>query len=119
MDHRWHHLVAIIGKMWGTHVACRVVGESKQDSLYMGILMNTRGLMSLVILSMGLVLGILSPVIRDAGNHDLGDHLYDHTTDPPHYQDGGKAVRCVPLGRISISSSPLAEARWDSPCLGS
>lgn len=56
-------LVAIIGKMWGTYVACRVVGESKQDSLYMGILMNTRGLMELVILSMGLELGILSPVM--------------------------------------------------------
>lgn len=56
-------LVAIIGKVGGTYMACRVVGESKQDSLYMGILMNTRGLMELVILSMGLELGILSPVV--------------------------------------------------------
>ncbi len=56
-------LVAILGKIGGTYGACRVVGESKRDSLYMGILMNTRGLMELVILSMGLQLGILSPVM--------------------------------------------------------
>lgn len=56
-------LVAIIGKVGGTYVACRVVGEGKRDSLYMGILMNTRGLMELIILNMGYQLGILSPVV--------------------------------------------------------
>lgn len=56
-------LVAVIGKVGGTYVACRVVGEHKRDSLYMGILMNTRGLMELVILSMGLQLEIISPVM--------------------------------------------------------
>lgn len=55
--------VAIIGKVGGTYVACRVVGEEKRDSLYMGVLMNTRGLMELVILNMGYQFGILSPVI--------------------------------------------------------
>lgn len=53
-------IVAIVGKMGGTYMACRVVGENRRDSLYMGILMNTRGLMELVILSMGLELGIIS-----------------------------------------------------------
>lgn len=56
-------LVAIIGKLGGTYIAARVTGESKYDSLYMGILMNTRGLMELVVLSMGYQLGILSPII--------------------------------------------------------
>ncbi|MDO5016925.1 MAG: cation:proton antiporter [Porphyromonas sp.] len=56
-------LVAIVGKVGGTYAACRVVGENVRDSLYMGVLMNTRGLMELVILSMGLQLGILSPVV--------------------------------------------------------
>lgn len=55
--------VAIAGKLVGTYVSCRVVGESRRDSLYIGILMNTRGLMELVVLSMGYQLGILSPVI--------------------------------------------------------
>ena len=56
-------IVAIVGKVGGTYVACRVVGEDKRDSLYMGVLMNTRGLMELVILNMGYQFGILSPVI--------------------------------------------------------
>ena len=56
-------LVAILGKIGGTYGACRVVGETRRDSLYMGVLMNTRGLMELVILSMGLQLEILSPVM--------------------------------------------------------
>lgn len=56
-------LVAILGKVGGTYVASRVVGEQKRDSLYMGILMNTRGLMELIILNMGYQFGILSPVV--------------------------------------------------------
>lgn len=56
-------IVAIVGKLVGTYVSCRVVGETPRDSLYIGILMNTRGLMELVVLSMGYQLGILSPVI--------------------------------------------------------
>ncbi|WP_278833114.1 cation:proton antiporter [Porphyromonas cangingivalis] len=55
--------IAVIGKLGGTYIAARVVGENKYNSLYMGILMNTRGLMELVILSMGYQLGILSPII--------------------------------------------------------
>ncbi|MDO4770984.1 cation:proton antiporter, partial [Porphyromonas sp.] len=56
-------IVAIIGKLGGTYIAARVVGENKYNSVYMGVLMNTRGLMELVILSMGYQLGILSPII--------------------------------------------------------
>ncbi|MDO5035865.1 MAG: cation:proton antiporter [Porphyromonas sp.] len=55
--------IAIVGKVWGTYVACRVVGEDHRDSMYVGILMNTRGLMELIILSMGLQLEILSPIV--------------------------------------------------------
>lgn len=56
-------LIAIIGKLGGTYVASRMVGETPRDSLFIGILMNTRGLMELIVLSMGYSLGILSPVI--------------------------------------------------------
>lgn len=56
-------LIAIVGKVGGTYVACRVVGENHRDSTFIGILMNTRGLMELIILSMGLQLNILSPVM--------------------------------------------------------
>lgn len=56
-------LVAVLGKLGGTYVAARVVGENRKDSLYMGVLMNTRGLMELVVLTMGMELGILPPVV--------------------------------------------------------
>ncbi|KGN92679.1 hypothetical protein HQ43_04070 [Porphyromonas canoris] len=56
-------LVAVVGKLGGSYIAARVVGENVKDSLYLGILMNTRGLMELVVLTMGLELGIIPPVV--------------------------------------------------------
>jgi len=52
-------LVAIIGKFGSTFVAARFSGETWKDSLYLGALMNTRGLMELVVLSIGLEMNIL------------------------------------------------------------
>ncbi len=54
---------AITGKLAGVTIAARVTGHSKADSMAMGILMNTRGLMELVVLNIGFDLGILSPQI--------------------------------------------------------
>jgi Kef-type K+ transport system membrane component KefB len=56
-------LVAIAGKFGGAMVSARVVGESWKDSLYIGALMNTRGLMELVVLSIGYEMKILPPPI--------------------------------------------------------
>lgn len=56
-------LVAIAGKMGGSYIAARYTGENKYDSLAIGILMNTRGLMELIILNIGYDLGILSPQV--------------------------------------------------------
>ena len=56
-------LAAIIGKFGGTFVAARFSKESLKDSLYMGAFMNTRGLMELVVLTIGLEMKILPPVI--------------------------------------------------------
>jgi len=56
-------LVAIAGKFGGSAIAARIKGESWQDSLSIGALMNTRGLMELVILNIGYDLGILSPQV--------------------------------------------------------
>ena len=54
-------LVAIVGKVGGTYVSARVVGESVKNSLFIGALMNTRGLMELVVLTIGYEMGILTP----------------------------------------------------------
>lgn len=56
-------LVAIIGKFGGSLVAARFVGETWKDSLYIGALMNTRGLMELVVLTIGYDMKILTPSI--------------------------------------------------------
>lgn len=56
-------LVAIIGKFGGSLVAVRFVGETWKDSLYIGALMNTRGLMELVVLTIGYDMKILTPPI--------------------------------------------------------
>ena len=45
--------VAIAGKFGGAMFSARFVGESWKDSLYIGALMNTRGLMELVVLTIG------------------------------------------------------------------
>ena len=56
-------LVAVIGKFGGITLAAKVVGQSWRDSLSIGVLMNTRGLMQLIVLNIGYDLGILSPEI--------------------------------------------------------
>ena len=56
-------LVAVVGKFGGTLVAARFSNESWKNSLYMGAFMNTRGLIQLVVLSIGLELNIISPVV--------------------------------------------------------
>lgn len=54
-------LVACAGKFGGTAVAGRMSGMSWHDASALGILMNTRGLMELVVLNIGLELGVISP----------------------------------------------------------
>ncbi|MDR2680299.1 MAG: cation:proton antiporter, partial [Tannerella sp.] len=56
-------LAAVAGKLGGTLIAMRISGENWKNSLYMGALMNTRGLMELVVLSIGLEMNILPPAV--------------------------------------------------------
>jgi Kef-type K+ transport system membrane component KefB len=53
--------VAISGKCGGSVLAARWTGLSWPDALTIGVLMNTRGLIELVVLNIGYDLGILSP----------------------------------------------------------
>lgn len=55
--------VAIVGKLGGSMVAARWTGMSWGDSFALGTLMNTRGLVELIVLNLGYDLGILSPRI--------------------------------------------------------
>jgi Kef-type K+ transport system membrane component KefB len=55
--------VAVTGKFLGSALAARFVGQSWRDSLIIGALMNTRGLMELIVLNIGYDLGVLSDEI--------------------------------------------------------
>jgi Kef-type K+ transport system membrane component KefB len=56
-------VVAIGGKLGGSMLAARLAGTCWREAAALGILMNTRGLMQLVILNVGLDIGIISPVL--------------------------------------------------------
>ena len=56
-------LVAVVGKFGGSALPAKFVGQTWKDSLSIGALMNTRGLMELIVLNIGYDLGILSPEI--------------------------------------------------------
>lgn len=55
--------VAVLGKFGGSSITARLTGQSWKESLSIGALMNTRGLMELIVLNIGFDLGILSPAM--------------------------------------------------------
>lgn len=56
-------LIAIAGKLGASTLAARWTGMNWYDALSIGTLMNTRGLMELIVLNLGYDMGILSPRI--------------------------------------------------------
>jgi nucleotide-binding universal stress UspA family protein len=56
-------LVACAGKIGGSALAARLRGLGWREAGAIGVLMNTRGLMELVVLSVGLDLGVITPAI--------------------------------------------------------
>ena len=56
-------LLAMLGKFGGSSMITKLTGRPWQQALSLGALMNTRGLMELIVLNIGYDLGILSPQI--------------------------------------------------------
>jgi Kef-type K+ transport system membrane component KefB len=56
-------VVASVGKFGGTLAAARLAGLDWRTSSSLGILMNTRGLMELIVLNIGLDLGVITPTL--------------------------------------------------------
>jgi Kef-type K+ transport system membrane component KefB len=50
-----------VGKLGGTALAGRLTGLGWRPALALGFLMNTRGLMQLIVLDLGLELGLITP----------------------------------------------------------
>jgi Kef-type K+ transport system membrane component KefB len=53
--------VATAGKVGGTALAARLAGLGWRSATALGVLMNTRGLMELIVLNVGLDLGVIAP----------------------------------------------------------
>lgn len=75
--------VACLGKFGGSLLAARLTGLAWRDSAALGVLMNTRGLVELIVLNIGLDLHVISLPVRDAGHHGTCHHLHDHTHAAP------------------------------------
>jgi Kef-type K+ transport system membrane component KefB len=56
-------IVASLGKFGGGTIAARLTGLEWPEAASLGILMNTRGLMELIVLNVGMDLGVLSPTL--------------------------------------------------------
>ena len=103
-----------IGKFGGALFSARFVGESWKDSLYIGALMNTRGLMELVVLTIGYEMKILSPAIFVI----LSEASFTFFAGTPAYIPGSStefaritapAAMTVPSGitALSITTAPI------------
>jgi len=56
-------LVATLGKFGGTFLAARLTGLDSRTAAALGAMMNTRGLMGLIVLDIGLNMGVISPAL--------------------------------------------------------
>jgi Kef-type K+ transport system membrane component KefB len=56
-------LLATAGKFGGSFAAARLVGLETRKAAALGVLMNTRGLMELIVLNVGLDLRVISPTL--------------------------------------------------------
>ena len=56
-------LVATAGKVGGSYVAARMTGLPPRDAAALGAMMNTRGLLGLIVLDIGLNMGVISPTL--------------------------------------------------------
>lgn len=56
-------LVASAGKFGGSAIAARLTGLNWHDASALGVLMNTRGLVELIVLNIGLDFGVISPTL--------------------------------------------------------
>jgi Kef-type K+ transport system membrane component KefB len=54
---------AVLGKLAGAALTAKATGMAWKDSVALGVLMNTRGLVELVVLNAGLEMGVLSPAL--------------------------------------------------------
>ncbi len=55
--------LAILGKFGGAFIGAKISGSPTREAATIGILMNTRGLVELIVLNIGLSVGVLTPTL--------------------------------------------------------
>jgi len=55
--------LATLGKFGASYCAARINGLSKNEATVIGVMMNTRALMELIVINIGLDLGVISPTV--------------------------------------------------------
>jgi Kef-type K+ transport system membrane component KefB len=56
-------MVAVVSKWGGTMMGARAKGMTWREACQLGLMMNTRGLVELIVLNLGLDIGVLSPAL--------------------------------------------------------
>jgi Kef-type K+ transport system membrane component KefB len=56
-------LTAVVGKFGGCGLAARLSGLSWRESACVGVMMNTRALMALIVINLGMDLGVITPSV--------------------------------------------------------
>ena len=56
-------VLATLGKFGASYCAARINGLSKNEATVIGVMMNTRALMELIVINIGLDLGVISPTV--------------------------------------------------------
>jgi Kef-type K+ transport system membrane component KefB len=104
-------VVATVGKLGGSAVAARITGFDWREAFAIGVLMNTRGMMELIVLNIGMDLGVLSrtvftmlvimalvttvattPVLRFVRRELCSEGLHEDQPAPRDARHDGKAV---------------------------
>ena len=57
-------VLACIGKIFSITIVCKILKCTWRESISVGILMNTRGLVGLIVLNVGLQVGILTEEVQ-------------------------------------------------------
>jgi Kef-type K+ transport system membrane component KefB len=70
---------SMIGKFVGSALAAKFVGQNCMIAT-IGALMNTRGLMELIVLNIGLELKCAKRSIYNDGNYGIGNNVHDRTS---------------------------------------
>jgi Kef-type K+ transport system membrane component KefB len=62
---------AVVGKIVGATLSARFLKNSWRESFTIGILMNTKGLVELIVLNVGLDVGVLNTEVKKSNGHIL------------------------------------------------